>query len=128
MKPFSKMEAIGFGKPVVTRDGRKVTHLLEISANIEYPVVGVVEHDDCVSTWASDGKYDIRNSESLKDLFMASTKKSGFVALGQYKYGDVAVTAYSTHVFKTAEEAERSFKADTNKGTLYALVPVSWEE
>ena len=42
MKPFSKFEAIS-GKPVVTRDGKKVTQLKEFELDGPFQIVGVVE-------------------------------------------------------------------------------------
>lgn len=127
MKPFSKMDAIGFGKPVVTRDGRKITQLVEILSDIAYPIVGLIKGEIQISTWTSDGVYEKRNSSSNNDLFMESIKKDGWINLHETTADHlVAETGYPypTHVFKTKKDADEHAKTFPR----IACVHIEWEE
>ena len=73
MKPFNLEEALA-GKPVVTRDGRKVTIVKEYRGTIEHPI-GAIAHDpigagDRFYDYYEDGSY--ANCETKHDLFMAT--------------------------------------------------------
>jgi hypothetical protein len=73
MKPFDLTAALA-GAPVITRDGREVTQLTKFECHDIMSVAGVL--DGIVNLWSTDGK---SGSEKF-DLFMASTKKTGWVA------------------------------------------------
>jgi hypothetical protein len=78
VRPFNLEEALA-GKPVVTRDGRKVTDIFCCKdRNIKYPVIArVVEIDlddsiqDYTIDYTIDGHYWDDKEESSFDLFMA---------------------------------------------------------
>lgn len=76
MKPFDLSAALA-GAPVQTRDGRSVTQLVKFDVAGDYCLVGVV--NKTIYTWTSLGGYS-GESNCYNDLFMASTKKTGWVA------------------------------------------------
>lgn len=124
MKPFSKMQAIGQGKPVMTRDGRKVPILYEVPADIPYPVVGVIEGGESITTWTSDGKYRRYQDDNPDDLFMASTKKEGWINLIKTS----AVKTFPSTVFSTKEDADKAMQVFAYKYPRVACVKITWEE
>ena len=131
MKPFSKFEAIS-GKPVVTRDGRKVGQLKEFEVTGPYQVVGVVEGKTETTAWTDDGKYYTSIVESHLDLFMALGVVEGWVAFGpeaiQSAYESAhGLVAFATHAWSTEAAAIESFK-DANHHEPKGTVKISWEE
>ena len=128
MKPFSKMEAIGNGKPVVTRDGKKVTQLKEFEIVDPYHIAGVMEGSKCITTWTDDGKYNM-SAESEMDLFMASTKHEGWVAFGpRHAQTRVGAVAFTTHAWPTKEEAVRAFRSANDQAEPVGTQYISWED
>ena len=129
MKPFSKFEAIGNRKPVVTRSGKKVLQLFEINADIEYPLVGFVEEDTEINTWTSDGKFSEQGAVQNLDLFMESTKYEGWVAFGpeknQTRYG---IVAFATHAFPTEEEAKNAYRNANDQHEPVGTQKITWED
>lgn len=126
MKPFNKEEALA-GKSVVTRDGRKVVLLQEFPvAGLKYPLLGLVVGETNISTWTYDGIFQISNPASGYDLFMASTTRKGYIAIGEHSYKS-EVLAFATHVWPTAEVATASIESATRKSP-YVVIPVEWEE
>ena len=136
MKPFSKTQALT-GKPVVTREGRKVVILGEIPATspcpshslVKYPVIGFVEGDCEAESWTSDGKYALSYKDSPSDLFMESKQVEGWIAYGpteiQSRYG---LVAFSTHAWPTEEQAIKSLSDAIGYKGLKGTVRISWEE
>ena|SRR5216683_3236296 len=128
MKPFSKRQAIGEGKPVVTRDGSKVLHLHEFPVNAVYTVFGLIEGQSEISAWTSDGNYHVTNRESSNDLFMASTKYEGWIAFGKhYQQQGTGLRAFVTHAFPTEDQAKASFKSSTGL-VASGTQSITWEE
>ena len=80
-KPFD-LEAAKAGKPVCTRDGRKVRILCYDLKGAEYPIVALVEAhdylDESISTYDRNGRFD-HDRENKNDLMMLSWKKEGWV-------------------------------------------------
>lgn len=76
-KPFD-LEAAKAGKPVCTRDGRKVRILCYDLKGAEYPIVALVEAhdylDESISTYDRNGRFD-HDRENKNDLMMLSWKK-----------------------------------------------------
>jgi hypothetical protein len=103
MKPFSQ------GKPVVTRDGRKVLWITEIPEDIFYPIVGLIPH-----------------REHAWDLFMAPVQRVGWVAFGHSLYCDPAAM-FCTHVWDTEEDAKNNYRAATDKEPK-GTQRIEWEE
>ena len=130
MKPFSKFEALS-GKPVVTRDGKKVTQLKEFEVSGPFQIVGVIEGNTGVNEWTDDGNYysDHDDAESHSDLFMATVVHEGWAAFGveeaQARY---KLVAFVTHAWLTEAKAIESYK-DANCGhEPKGTVRISWEE
>jgi hypothetical protein len=73
MKPFNLEEALD-GKPVVTRDSRKVTHITRIPNNNF--IVGIIEDVKQIPQWALNGKFLNDHYTHPCDLFMFIEKKS----------------------------------------------------
>jgi len=73
MKPFNLEQALK-GKPVVTRNGRKVTNIVVDEKNVTYPLqVRIVQKDICEDlTYTIEGTFWFEGRESRHDLFMAS--------------------------------------------------------
>ena len=129
MKPFSKMEAIGNGKPVVTRNGRKVLQIFEVTANIGQPVVAMVEGDSDIQTFTSDGKFYESSLVSVYDLFMATTTKEGWVAFGTERLQEMhGLVGFATHVWPTEEVARASYRGANEQREPKGVQKVSWEE
>ena len=76
MKPFN-LEAALAGAPVCTRDGREVAQLKEYELIQGKRLVGVLS--GTLMIWLPDGR-DTGKFDSQWDLFMAPTKKTGWVA------------------------------------------------
>ena len=129
MKPFSKMEAIGEGKSVVTGDGRKVTQLKEFELDGPFQIVGVIEGRKEISTWTDDGKYYSSPPDSHLDLFMAPAVKEGYVAFGAEKRQTTfGLVAFATHAWPTEAAAIESYKAANCNHEPKGTVRISWEE
>jgi len=123
MRKFNLEEALN-GKPVVTRDGRKVTELHLFKSNINYPLAGVIEGiDDDISTFTTSGKFSVYNND-YRDLFMAEEGFYGFKEgenvyilegnghIGCYLFNNIHSEYIKSHIFqgnafKTREEAEK---------------------
>ena len=96
MKKFNLEEAKA-GKPVVTRDGRRVIEVQVFNTRMDKPVVGII--DTRFVAFTKDGKLNpIAETES--DLFMAPEKKSIWVNV----YNDGDSLCLSKVKFDTQEE------------------------
>lgn len=132
MKPFNRIEMVQ-GKPVVTRDGRKVVWITEVPAGyhvysyLTFPIVGLIEGDKAPEVWTIDGLYSSYGcGENNRDLFMAPTKKVGWIAFGE-PIGLSIPVGFCTHVWTTEEEAKKYYRSTQGvepKGTQF----VEWEE
>ena len=77
MKPLNLADALA-GKPVITRDGMRVIRLIELpEAKPKSRLVAVLE-DGETATFNEGGRYYSMRDSSL-DLFMAPTKKEGYI-------------------------------------------------
>ena len=126
MKPFSKFEAIS-GKPVVTRDGRKVGQLKEFEVTGPFQVVGVVEGKTETTAWTDNGTYYSSIVESHLDLFMAPTMHEGWVAFGPEGITS-KVVAFATNAWPTEAAAVESYKNANYYHEPKGTVKISWEE
>ena len=125
MKPFSKSEALQ-GKPVVTRNGKKVLYITEVPLDITFPVVAVIESVGGPCIFTSDGNFLKSQDYHAYDLFMASTKKEGWIAFGVHPHS-LSAAGFATHVWHTEEDAKRYFKKGNSTEPL-GTVKVAWEE
>jgi hypothetical protein len=79
MKQFNLQDALA-GKPVVTRDGRKVLRLFHVPEAKIYKVVALIAEENLVDEFMESGSYFENNKDPNKsDLFMASEKVQGFI-------------------------------------------------
>ena len=125
LKPFNLQEALA-GKPVVTRDGRKVVRIAHFPESKQYTVAGLLKGEDSPRTFMDTGKYVSWEEEKDTDLFMASEKKEGWIGIGQgRKY--VEKIAFVTHAYGTEQEARDQFIKDSGY-TPQAVIKISWEE
>jgi len=109
IKPFNLQDALA-GKPVVTRQGKKVTQLHLFNTNTEQPLLGIIEGDKDIYTWNKDGIYFSHKDTSAFDLFMATEKKSIWVNVYE---GDILVLGHSRN--KSFDEA----KLNIHEGFTY---------
>ena len=128
MKPFSRIEMVK-GNPVVTRDGRNVLWITEVpvDSDLTFPIVGLVEGDNVPEAWTTDGLYSSCGcGENNRDLFMAPTKKVGWVAFGE-PIGLSLPVGFCTNVWTTEVEAKKAYRSTQGvepRGTRF----VEWEE
>lgn len=126
LKPFD-LEAAKAGKPVCTRDGRKVRILCYDLKGAEYPIVALVEAhdylDESISTYDRNGRFD-HDRENKNDLMMLSWKKEGWVNVYKsYNVGKKIPCMAS--IYPTKEEAKKSSVV----GFDYVdTVKIEWEE
>ena len=107
MREFNLEQALA-GHPVCTRDGRPVTQLVKFDVNEGYLLCGVIDGE--FYRWGDDGTWGM----DALDLFMAPTKKTGWVA----RYNN----DYVWGVYK--DESEALVKAP---GAL-SYHEITWEE
>lgn len=126
LKEFN-LEAAKAGKPVCTRDGRKVRILCYDLKGAEYPIVALVEAhdylDESISTYDRNGRFD-HDKENNNDLMMLPQKKEGWVNVYKsYNVGKKIPCMAS--IYPTKEEAKKSSVV----GFDYVdTVKIEWEE
>jgi hypothetical protein len=104
MKQFNLESALA-GKPVITGNGRKVTQLHLFNTNTEQPLLGIVEGDEDIFSWGTNGKYNA-NKDTSFDLFMATEKKSVWVNVYESEEGsDDEFKVYTSRLHPTKESA-----------------------
>lgn len=109
MKPFDLSEALE-GKPVVTRDGRKVTYITHLSPRL---IGGILENTEKISTWNSSGYFLNDSSTHSCDLFMYIEKKSVWVNVYEDEKGDLFLMEHSSK-----DEAHKSIISGTYIKTI----------
>ena len=80
MKNLEKFnaETTPLGTELITRDGREVSEWYYFKTSIdEYSVMAVL--DGIINSYSKDGKYDSRNGEHTKDLFIKPKVKECWV-------------------------------------------------
>ena len=126
LKPFD-LEAAKAGKPVCTRNGRKVRILCYDLKGEEYPIVAAVETPnhmaESISAYDKNGRFD-HGKENNNDLMMLLQKKEGWVNV--YKSYNVGKkTPCIASIYPTKEEAKKSSVV----GLDYVdTVKIEWEE
>lgn len=121
MKPFN-LEAALAGAPVVTRDGKPVQelHLFKSTAPIQ-SLFGVI--DGRVNSFTpSTGRYYDDGEEHDKDLFMASTRETGWINIYPRRPRTLNPSV-SNEIHPTKEAADKV--ASQNR---IACIEISWEE
>lgn len=121
MKPFD-IELAKANHPVQTRDGRPVRILCydrKFDRNL-YPIVALVQINESREEtiyYSKEGIYSDKGQTSL-DLFMAPTKKEGWISL----YSEPR-KIWGGHVYGTEEEAFEN----VSPGSI-ATIKIEWEE
>ena len=124
MKPFNLKEALE-GKPVVTRDGTKITRVVHFpEATAENLRLIAVKPDGKLYFLCDNGRY-LHKYETEDDLFMAPTKHEGWTNI--YHNLSTGVYVSGNVVRPTKEEAEKA-SFETSYSKLIATVHVEWEE
>lgn len=119
MKPFN-LEQVLAGKPVVTRDGKSVTQLTRFDLIKRSQLTGVLESKD-IHTWEITGQVSPHHLHD-HDLFMASEKKSGWIAICKPD-NNSKCTAYCRNVFATLEEVK-----EICGGSEWKYIKIEWDE
>lgn len=130
MKPFNLEEAKA-GKPVVTREGKKVKFVAHVPEAREGHKVVFLNEGKILSHY-ENGRYlqQLRNSDtdSGHDLFMASVKKKAWACVKQTSSGEA--NFMSGKLFKTKEEGlgYKAMHNSTFSSQVVAVIEIEWEE
>lgn len=132
MKKFNLEEALQ-GKPVVTRDGRKVSQLVHFKdVYEEYSVYAVLAGE--LEKYTKEGKFlESASGPHSYDLFMESAKREGWVNIYDtglagtnrvnLQIGGITTVHSSECVYRTHDTAVAGAEAG-----LIATVRIEWEE
>lgn len=103
MKPFNLEEAIQ-GKPLVTRDGRKVLdfHYFK-NADVAYPVIAVIEGRGSLVEYKANGVFTMHKPDSPNDLFMYEEPKSYYTNIHRLRACSEGI--FIGPVYENKEEA-----------------------
>lgn len=134
LKPFS-LEAAKSGKPVYTRDGRKVRIIcfdrIFYHEGYDYPIVAMVNNkgNESVHAYTKDGLLT-GGEECDYDLMMLSEKKEGWVNVYN---ADTTFYYVDGRVFETKDEAVQEAKEEVEKeqrekNEYIDTIKVKWEE
>lgn len=121
MKPFN-LEAVKAGRPVCTRDGRKV-RIICFDAKGDKPIIALVEMGvaETPNNYPIDGKA-ISTKETPCDLMMLPEKKEGWVNIYHDKEGNIYM---DENVYNTEKDAINFCPHDKCR---VATVKIEWEE
>ena len=126
LKEFG-LEAAKAGKPVCTRDGRRV-RIISFDRKfsfkgVSYPIIALVEDtakEEIIYGYNEKGKILIENDMPYKDdLMMLPQKKEGWINLCKNNHGDTSVVG----VFPNREEAVSNCPP-----TYLSTIKIEWEE
>ena len=112
------LQAAKVGKPVCTRDGRKVRIICFDSKNDpQRPIVALVEHNDneLLYEYTIEGKerFSHISTTGTSDLMMLPEKKEGWV------------NVYKHFAYRTKEEAQSNINPDNE---FIDTIKIEWEE
>lgn len=123
LKPFD-LEAARSGKPVCTRDGRKVRIICFDKKDSIYPIIALVESQidnrEDLLQYTSTGKFLEEKECDGRDLMMLPEKHEGWVNV----YRDFNVV-HAKNVYETMEEALKNIDGGENR---IATVKIEWYE
>lgn len=123
LKPFD-LEAAKAGAPVVTRDGRSARIICTDLKNGIYSVIALIPNEyegEDFETYTINGKYHCGGFEDCRDLFMAPTKRQGWVNIYKDSVGDTR----GCFVYGTQQQAREHARIALG---YIATIPVEWEE
>jgi hypothetical protein len=96
MKEFNLLQALE-GKPVITRDGKKVTQITKFDdvTITKYSICGVVEGS--LENWNINGEYNVmKDTIDSLDLFMAEETKTIWINVWKhFKDGSLSASVHS---------------------------------
>lgn len=126
LKPFD-LEAAKQGKPVCTRDGRKVRIISFdrkfLFKGVSYPIIALVEDtakEETIYGYNEKGKVIIENDTPYKDdLMMLPQKKEGWINLFKNNHEDILAAG----VFPSREEAVSNCPP-----SYLGTIKIEWEE
>ena len=131
IKPFN-LEAARSGKPVCTRDGRRVRIICFDLKNGEYPIVAAIENDssETLLSYTINGEIVKGNYEWDKDLMMLPEKKEGWINIYN---ADTTFYYVDGRVFETKDKAVKEAKEEVTNGQrekneYVDTVKICWEE
>lgn len=119
LRPFD-LEAAKAGKPVCTRDGRKVRIICFDQKDIA-PIVGLVtglDGKESIYAFYKDGRVSSQE-ERVDDLMMLPEKKEGWINLCKNNHGDTLAAG----VFPSREEAVSNCPP-----SYLGTIKIEWEE
>jgi hypothetical protein len=118
LKPFNLEQALA-GAPVVTRNGCPIVELKYLQTSSKLAVVRKEPDDKLISYFVPcDGKLG-DTIEYVTDLFMAPTKKEGWINI----YNVLSLDVTGKNIYPTEEAAL------ANKGCdCIATIKIEWEE
>ena len=121
MKPFNLEQALA-GKPVMTREGRKVVRIFYAEEACENSQVICVFETGVVFPYYKDGTYT--NSSSVHELVMAPTKKEGWISL----YQGAVWRCLGDTIHSSEEDAINSAKNYGWEPHEFVTIKIEWEE
>ena len=124
MKEFNLEEARQ-GKPVCTRDGRKVRILCFDLKDNNFPICAAVEEEEGVEypyTYNLSGKFRL-NGEHVSDLMMAGKKHIGWVNIDS---SDGIRMFVGNTIYSSEEAAKEMGKLSPNN--YITTIKIEWEE
>ena len=125
MKPFD-IELAKKNHPIQTRDGKPARIICyNRKSNIEYPIVALVKFGDIENAMYYTEKGIYHDKESSLDLFMASTKKEGWINLFKDEKKGYIRLARSGLIHESKDAALYSVDNDPNYVTT---IKIEWEE
>ena len=113
LKPFD-LEAAKAGKPVCTRDRRKV-RIIAFDAKGEHSIIALVtdEEQESPYNYTKEGYYHVETVKTMADLMMLPEKKEGWAKVRK-----------DINLYDTKEEADRKMIGNDE----YVTAKVCWEE
>jgi hypothetical protein len=124
LKPFNLQEALA-GKPVVDGLGNPVVNFHYFKGSQSTQKLYGLDNTGEINSCGDDGQFfEGDKSPSKYDLFMASEKKEGWIAIGRMTQPSATV-AFCTHVWATKEQAEAAYMPE---GFPFSVQKITWEE
>lgn len=132
LKKFD-LEAAKAGKPVCTRDGRKVRIISFdrkfLFKGVSYPIIALVEDtakEETIYGYNEKGKVIIENDTPYKDdLMMLPQKKEGWVNVYKSHERGNTISFIVASIYPTKEEAKKSYVVEFD---YVDTVKIEWEE
>jgi len=119
MRPFNLEEAIQ-GKPLVTRDGRKILdfhYFKSISKSSRYPVKAILDGTSVLLEFTLDGKYVHTSEENPNDLFMYEEPKTYYVNI----YREKDRRPYMGTCYESFEDVKKMAEEPINKNYIKTI-------